>query len=561
MKQDKIHNRSDFMPKAKTGKNDFFKYGLRFTRGLRGMIAFCSFAMLIGGASFFVLTQAQIMMVDTVLGDVDGSLLAVTLMMLLGLIMQVGGFHFFELIKWKALNKIYGDMREDFLKVFYSRNYQDVQNKHSAELMTLMVDDITNVGFTTKYILTNFAYTAVLLVGSIAMMFAINWQMAIVVTATVPLMIFIFNRFSPSIEKTSKDFMEAEERVRKNMQEGFSNAFLFKPYFMLNKLAAKHKGLHDARGKARVKQAKVTSYQGRVHNIYNQALDYTVYVLGGFFVVRGVISVGEVLGILALRAILYLPLNEINGIMPMIAEARTSYNRVREVLDLPEEKLFEDVPIGQAARLVVEGLSFSYGDDYNDDNAVLRDVAFEFERGKIVGIKGESGSGKSTLLQVIMGFYRPQRGSVKLVDDMGLYTQNIARHIAYVPPAGYVFNASVAENICMTKDAEQAALEKAARGAGIYDFIMSLPDGFDSIIGEGATELSSGQGQRVAIARALYQDSAVLIFDEPTSNLDNDSIAAVHETIGRLAKDKICLIVSHDEKTMDICDEVYVLGD
>jgi len=469
------------------------------------------------------------------------------------------GYYVSESYSKLVQNKILANGREHFLRTFYRRRYKDTQNKHSAELMTLMTEDVTNIMFAVNYIVIYLSYSLLLLFGAIIMMFLINWVLASAITITVPLMMFLINAFTPAIERSSKNFLEAEQDVRKNLQEGFFNIFLFRAFSMIGRVAAKNTALHNERGKRRLKQEKIVSTQSNIRFIYMTAMEFGIFALGGFFVMNNSISIGEVLGIVALRGLIDQPLSTIAGVMPLMAQARAGYSRIQEVEGLPEEKIHDDTKIDKAEKLLVENFSFSYDDDYSNENAVLRNVNLTFEAGKVIGIKGESGSGKSTLIQTIMGFYSPNHGTIKLVDESGQSSQNITPYVAYVPPANYVFNGTLAENIYMISEFEQDKMEKAAKAAGIYDFIMTLPEGFETVIGEGATELSSGQGQRVAIARALYQDSPVMIFDEPTSNLDSESVTVVHEAIRRAAQDKICLVISHDAATIDICDELYLV--
>jgi ABC-type bacteriocin/lantibiotic exporter with double-glycine peptidase domain len=194
---------------------------------------------------------------------------------------------------------------------------------------------------------------------------------------------------------------------------------------------------------------------------------------------------------------------------------------------------------------------------------VLDNLSVSFEKGAVTGIVGKSGCGKSTLLKLLIGLYEPNQGNVTLKTSDGANAE-ITPQIAYVPPNDYLFSGTVAENIIMSEDNPRIDEMKAAcSDANILGFIESLSGGFDTSIGESGGTVSSGQAQRLAIARAIYKKSPIVVFDEPTANLDADSVEQFKSAVRRLAQDKgkICVIVTHDASTMTVCDKVYVMED
>lgn len=194
---------------------------------------------------------------------------------------------------------------------------------------------------------------------------------------------------------------------------------------------------------------------------------------------------------------------------------------------------------------------------------ILNNINLSFSKGAVTGIIGKSGSGKSTLLKLLMGLYAPQSGSVTLEHNSGTISgSDIITQVAYVPPNDYLFSGTVSENIIMSEEnAIQNQIMDAASKANILDFINSMPNGFDTVLGEDGNTVSSGQAQRIAIARAIYKKSKIFIFDEPTANLDEDSIMKFQSTVKELAEDNICIIVTHDTSTIEICDKIYILSD
>jgi len=246
-----------------------------------------------------------------------------------------------------------------------------------------------------------------------------------------------------------------------------------------------------------------------------------------------------------------LPVARFAETISLISQAKASSERIGTIIDLPEDDNVCMSPLTDAKKLVAENVSFAYDSDDEEDeesDVVLKEIDAEFSKGIITGLVGKSGSGKSTLLKLIIGLYAPNQGNISLIHDDGSYNgEAIMPHVAYVPPVDYLFSGTVLDNIIMSQDKpNMEEVEQVARDANILDFVESLPHGLNTVIGESGGTVSSGQAQRTAIARAISKKSSILVFDEPTANLAADSIEKFQSTIKRLAKDKICIVVTHD---------------
>ena len=207
----------------------------------------------------------------------------------------------------------------------------------------------------------------------------------------------------------------------------------------------------------------------------------------------------------------------------------------------------------------VKGVYFKY----NDASIPLLDnISFDIKNGEAIGITGLSGSGKSTLMKIVCGLIVPQKGGI-LVDNQLLNEDNLnhwLQKIAFVHQVPFVFNKSLAENISLSEIYDLSKIEEAIRGAGLYDFVNELPQGIKTWMGEQGANISEGQKQRIAIARALYKSCKLLIFDEATSSLDQQTEAIVMETLNNLKKQNVAIIIiAHHGKIIDICDTIYKL--
>lgn len=250
---------------------------------------------------------------------------------------------------------------------------------------------------------------------------------------------------------------------------------------------------------------------------------------------------------------------------PVIALSNLSNNLLQTLASgervlglLAEEPELQEVHKGknltQIERLCGEDLHFSYGDEM-----ILSAIQFSLNKGEILGIHGRSGGGKSTLLKLIMRFYDPQQGKIEINGEnlTALNTQTLRQNIAYITQQTYIFNQSIGENIQMAKrNASREDVIEAAKKAAIHDFIISLPQGYDTKVSELGSSLSDGEKQRIGIARAFLHNAPIILLDEPTSNLDSLNEAMILQALLKVKAEKLIILVSHRASTMAICDKV-----
>jgi ABC-type bacteriocin/lantibiotic exporter with double-glycine peptidase domain len=237
---------------------------------------------------------------------------------------------------------------------------------------------------------------------------------------------------------------------------------------------------------------------------------------------------------------------------------------VLEILDLTIETNFPSkVPVSFQREIALDRVSFRY---LGDRPMVLHEVTLTIQKGARVGFVGKTGSGKSTIVDLVMGLLKPTAGKIK-IDGMELNPQNVRgwqSQIAHVPQAIYLADTSIAENIAFGMPETKIDLVRvrdAARRAELAEFIESLPDAYQTMVGERGIRLSGGQRQRIGIARALYKRASVLLFDEATSALDNETEAAVMRSIESLGRDLTMIIIAHRLSTVEICDRIFRLED
>lgn len=252
----------------------------------------------------------------------------------------------------------------------------------------------------------------------------------------------------------------------------------------------------------------------------------------------------------------YGPVIALSNLSSNLLQTLASGERVLSLL--AEEPEFKDVEsavdLKEVSRIDVENVSFAYGDEQ-----ILSDVSLSVKKGEILGIHGRSGSGKSTLLKLLMRFYDPKSGSIKINGESlpNINTRSLRDNMAYITQQTYIFNETIEENIRLARrDATLEEIMEAAKKASIHDFILSLPEGYQTKMTELGGNLSDGEKQRIGIARAFLHNAPIILLDEPTSNLDSLNEAMILKSLLNVKAEKLIILVSHRQSTMAICDQV-----
>ena len=252
----------------------------------------------------------------------------------------------------------------------------------------------------------------------------------------------------------------------------------------------------------------------------------------------------------------YGPVIALSNLSSNLLQTLASGERVLSLLaEEPELKDVESaVDLKDVSRIDVENVSFAYGEEQ-----ILSDVSLSVKKGEILGIHGRSGSGKSTLLKLLMRFYDPKSGSIKINGETlpNINTRSLRDNMAYITQQTYIFNETIEENIRLARrDATLDEIMEAAKKASIHDFILSLPEGYQTKMTELGSNLSDGEKQRIGIARAFLHNAPIILLDEPTSNLDSLNEAMILKSLLNVKAEKLIILVSHRQSTMAICDQV-----
>jgi ATP-binding cassette subfamily B protein len=398
------------------------------------------------------------------------------------------------------------------------------------------------------------------LVVMVVIMWRVNFRLTLAALITFPLLLVTMALFGRKMQKRSLSAHQADSKVSSLTQQAIAAIALTQSSVRENEERTRFSSQAESARKARAKQHGLELFYWLIIAVIFGLGTATLVWLGAREVSNDGLSLGEMLIFLAYLAQLYEPLNQLSHVGTTVSDASASAGRVLELLDTPlevqEQPAAKKFP--EKTQIDLEKVRFGY----DPKMPVLQDVSISIPAGASVALIGPSGAGKTTLLQLLPRFYDPDAGVVKIggLDVREMQLADLRRHVAYVQQEAILLPTTVAENISYGRaSATRAEIESAAHAANASSFIERLPQGYDTIVGEGAARLSVGEKQRLNLARAFLKDAPILLLDEPTSSLDIENEQMVIESLRQLMRGRTTLIVAHRLATIRDVDRIFVL--
>ena len=454
------------------------------------------------------------------------------------------------------------EIRGILLRKLLRKQYASLNGYHSGELVNRMFSDVSVVRNGILDIVPRLVSMAVSFVGAAVILISMDWKFVAVLVAGGVLGMFLLVVFKNPMKTRHKAVQESEGRLHAVLQETLENLQLVKASVSEVRMEHQVARRQEMFLEMQLKKGFLSSYISAGINLLFQLGWLFCMLWGCWGIYQGHLTYGMLAAMIQLVGQIQGPIASAAGIAGQTYSTISSAERLKEILDLPEE---EDCgPVGQSilyeqlSEIRIENMDFSYG---RGEQSVLEHVNCSIRPGDFVAVTGVSGGGKSTLFQLLLGIYQPCSGRLCFCfnNDSGPAAQETASRktralFAYVPQGNTLFSGTLRENFAMFTDGvTDEEIWQAARLACIDHLIAELEDGLDTVIGERGIGLSEGQAQRVAIARALLSKAPILLLDESTSALDEETEAKVLENISSL-KDKTCLIVTHRAAAIRICD-------
>jgi ATP-binding cassette subfamily B protein len=455
------------------------------------------------------------------------------------------------------------DMRTEAFDHIEKLPFTYFDNNKTGAIMSRIVNDLQEIAELAHHGPEDFIVSCFLLVGSFILMATINIELTLIIFAFLPFLIIFAAR---KRLKMSAAFARSREEVAdvnavlENSIAGIRVAKAFENCeYEARKFQKSNKGFLEAKARSYRAMAEFFSGNGFIIDVLN----VVILIAGGLFTYYGRIDFADFTTFILFVNIFMTPIRNLINLIEQLQDGMSGFTRFCDLMDTPVEVDDE----GAVALENVEGkidfkdVSFSYGEGTRE---VLHDINIHIEPGKTVALVGPSGAGKTTICHILPRFYEIKGGEI-LVDGGNIkgYTRSsLRRHIGIVTQDVFLFTGTVYENIAYGKEgATRDEVIAAAKLANIHEFIESLPNGYDTFVGERGVKLSGGQKQRISIARVFLKDPAILILDEATSALDNATEILIQKSLEELCHGRTTIVVAHRLSTVKNADEIVVIAE
>ena len=457
----------------------------------------------------------------------------------------------------RVLTQVRNELYSHLLRL--SLTYHD--RARGGDLLTRLVGDIGRMQEVAVTALLPLLISVLTLVGMLSMMLWINWQLALISLLAFPLAALTMARFSSRIRTAARKQRKREALMATSAGEAFGAMRVVHAFGLEQALGAAFRTTNQKSLKEGVRAKRLSAQLERSVDVFIALATALVVWYGARVVQAGILTIGDLIVFLSYLKSSFRPMRDMAKYTGRIAKAVASGERVLAILDAQPD--ITDIPGAIqappfAGHIRFEDVSFSYA----EARSTLRNLNFDITAGQKVALVGPSGGGKSTLTSLLPRLYEPTAGRIEIDGhDIRCFTlQSLRSQISIVLQDSVLFGASVRENIAFgAPDATDDEIEAAARLANAHNFIMTLSDGYATVLGERGSTLSGGQRQRLAIARAAVRDAPIVILDEPTASLDKENQHAVAGALGRLIEGRTTLLVTHDLKSAASADQIFYI--
>ena len=462
-------------------------------------------------------------------------------------------------MEWVS-NNVLLDIRAEMFEKLISLPTPTFDSKSGGQLISKVVTDAQQVLFAATNVITVLIRDTLILVGLLAWLIWINWQLTLVVVALIPILALMTKKFSARMRRVGRNYFSAVGNMTATVEEAISGSRIIKVYggehYERNKflsMNAKLRGQHMRYAIASALQSPFSQFIA--------AIGVAIVVTIALIQTRtGQVTIGDFVSFITAMLLMFSPLKHLAEVNSNLQKGLAAAEGVFQLIDEESEKDSGTRSIENArGDLIFENVSVHY---HSRDRPAVRNLTLSIPAGNTCAFVGPSGSGKSTIANLVPRLYELESGAIKIdgVDIREIKLTELRRQLALVSQDVVLFNDTIAQNISYGRtDISRDQVIAATKAADLMEFVESLPNGFDTVVGDRGVRVSGGQRQRIAIARALVKDAPILILDEATSALDIGSESRVQQAIEFLRKGRTTLVIAHRLSTIVYADHIVVL--
>lgn len=521
--------------------------------------------LIIAGLNFIVPQFTQ-RVIDHAVALKSVSALTVQVSLLLVTTLALGVVSFISTYLMQVLSqRSITDLRLQTYNRILKQDYDDFQSAKTGDLMVRLTSDISSlqnlISSDSFGIIGNiFTFVAVL-----TFLFIQDWQLALLVSITFPVLFVTICFFRARIREAYTKVRATSSQISNQLQGTITEIELIKSYTTEDEETRRFKDIVEEQNTYQLEATRWQAIFQPLVNFINTIGTAIVLAFGGLLVIQGHLTVGELVAYLSYLALLQDPIRSFSRLLNMLQTAQVSYDRIQDIMGAVETIKNSDDPQPFPSPLQkgieLDNVTFSYD---LERVASLNGINLMIPAGKTTALVGRSGAGKSTLIRLLTRFYERTGGEIRF-DDMKIEDidiQNLRQHISIVSQDVTIVDGTIADNIRYgSGGVSDERLWDAAERAAVADFIRGLPDGMNTTVAERGVKLSGGQKQRLSIARALVKDAEIVILDEATAALDNESEKIIQHALDNLMTHKTTIVIAHRLSTVHNADQIVVLND
>ena len=539
--------------------NTFLRYSLKYKWVMTAVVFTSAVSSAMGAVPAWlskyliddVLVNKNARMMALVIG---GIFISTILKVVTGYFASISSNYVTETIKRDIKIDVYSHLQKLPMSYFKRNKLGDVMARLSGDSATL-----GRIGF----IIFDMFKEFLTVVALTFRMFQVDYILALIALIVMPLIISTVKKYTKKIRKSGRIRQDTSGAVTAFIQETLSGIFVIKAFNNSDDMIEKYKVISMDEFEKSYKSTKIKAKVSPIDEVITTVMVLLVAAYGGYqIIVLKSMTAGDLISFVTALGLMSQPLKRLISKNNDLQEALPSADRVIEILDVPLEQDYygeEKELTTEIKDIKFENLSFHYDDS---PELILKNINLDVKAGEVIALVGKSGSGKTTLVNLIPRFYEVTDGAIKVngIDIKNISLKKYRDYIGIVPQESFLFSGSISENIAFGKNGvTEDEIINAAKMANAYEFIMELPNKFETEVGERGVLLSGGQKQRIAIARALIQNPEIMILDEATSALDTESERLVQDALDKLMVNRTTFVIAHRLSTIINADKIVVM--